>query len=126
MKDLSRHIRLDLIHPDELEKVVEKSGLVTESQLLKAYRAQARIVHGSGLFLGSSRSPTWLETKSDVVTASELMEPGAIILVYPWITSGVTEWCVKIEESASHASLGIFHTGFLLNKSKSAGDQRGG
>jgi len=125
--EFTKHIRLELIDPVHLAEKVSSSDLVSQEQLLQAYKSHAVAAsEAKGRPERRARCMAqWKDSSSDVIgSIAETCE--VQLLDYPEITSGVHQWMVQVEEVCDSAWLGVAHTGLSLDMKRFLGAQRGG
>ena len=114
MKLVDQHIRLERIAPDNLEKQVAESGLVTEKQVNKAYKKQAFEAwkfHGTDF--QSPRSlvlPFWSNSKSVVAGDSSSFSRGIDYLEDTYdcpFFAGKYQWTLEVQDARGDICVGV-------------------
>ena len=112
--DLKKHIRLERIHPTLLSEFVALSNLVTQDELLNAYKAQALSSKDEEgcLWERSRLSPRWRysKTKQSRSPNTQCNHSEFEGLIHTPITSGKHQWTLQPEGNVAISRLGIFST----------------
>jgi hypothetical protein len=105
-KQMTRHLRLERIDPHHLCTTVTSSGLVTQDQLLEAYKSQAlnSRKHGISFEVQRTEHPVWKKSNDDIATGCDRLK------CLP-MTSGIHKWTLKVENQSSSTWLGVVPTG---------------
>jgi hypothetical protein len=99
--ELANHLSLSLISPSDLSTIVSSSGLVTDRQLLDAYKEQAlSLAKQSSIYYKKQRFSDVRKSCEDVVfdcaSEAEIVE----VVDCPALSSGIHQWshsCRRIQ-----------------------------
>jgi hypothetical protein len=112
---LVEHIALDQISPSDLSTTVATSGLVTNEQLLEAYKAQAlTIITEKNLNASPTQEnntyrhvPEWKRSNDVAISAATDGSGYLDQLQGPPLNEGIHKWSIKVEEVGARLELGV-------------------
>ena len=99
-RKLTRHVRLERIDPTYLSTTVADSELVSEAQLLEAFKLQALAAkaHPLSFDLLLGKQPTWKSRRD--------RSPRKTLDMLP-VGDGVLRWSIQVEKNCSYFWIGI-------------------
>jgi hypothetical protein len=123
---LSKHLCLEHIDPTNLKQAVASSGLVTNDQLVEAYRRQALKEHDVSSYRKTRLPVAWRKSNNVVASCVSGDLLVADVLQCPVLSSGVHKWSILVERG-TYMQLGVVaSTALPFNFDDWIGNQGGG
>lgn len=118
--DMIKGLSLERIKPDDIIRIVQPSGLVSESQLLETFKMQALMaVRRHAAFYDQTRTPTWS------VSSNDHCEFHAFLLNHSPLRHGVHHWKLLIEKTCQGTWVGVASTEHNVDPHEWLGCQNG-